>query len=736
MSSSATRGTVSIPFVFLKLFNNSSLPQKKAQLPSNLNTLIKVSNRLFRGNGDVKSFYTEDGKQIHNISEVIPGSTLLVSNHDIKDKEVEKICISQERNAKMSKEPNKMNASDSFTRIFGYNPTNSTGENDEIFSESNIFKRSNEVGKQQNKPSNNKVINKNSAVLSIKTVNKPKLMNQSQPKKLDNKTSSSKLLEYDYEYDYEYDQYNSNPREIPDNSKNRSVIQSISKKTHENLENIDEQKLSSQVSFTSDCFTISQNPNINCSSTEKKNEQKIPSKKDGYEDSEDSLEYLSETESEENDQLSTLYSSFTKNTNSKNAISKGLLNCSTAIAHFLDQLPANEESLLFSWYDKGKVEFGQHFEILLGDDYSCSSATSAYLREVINRHRFTFSGGIDHKINIGITGPSQSGKTQLMGLLYEEILIEFAATNQWKHFFFIFWNFDLFSKFFYDVCLLYSTIIESVLQSISWQAPFIQKYINLLRGHFLSVINSKIAPNISRSSKFYEEYPLIVNHIMNITNKLHHIWLNKDELSEWLYNIYQLPVYVANAIGFEKVIFFIDNFEVADVEIRLTPKNKTQKYEIHDSSIHFQSELGPYNIDYIQQVLSSHNFVITGRNQNKFLDSLAPIENSFDFESLVDIITPIGIVIDIADKRIIFCDIQGEGIPFAFSIDMCSGIPLYLSLWIELNKEFDDYETCNDENKEELKLLLMTRVQHAIETIFGNQNEDELIFITDVRRSS
>ncbi|OHT08127.1 hypothetical protein TRFO_23494 [Tritrichomonas foetus] len=356
------------------------------------------------------------------------------------------------------------------------------------------------------------------------------------------------------------------------------------------------------------------------------------------------------------------------------------------------------------------------------------------VKNTISRHRFFTTRINDYNVRIAITGPRESGKTQLLSVFSDEILLDYAVTGNWKHTFFMFLNFRIINTFIANPELLYRNIIDLTLQAAAWQKPTLSKFIPLIRKTFYMVTSTKAPPRFQVSSTFYQENTQLATTLQKIVNNFSDLWNDEDAMTQWMTSTYMFPSAFANAIGYTKLFFFIDNFEYADVEVPPAPPFS-------------ESVPASFNIEYVQFALSNANFVVTCEDQKKMLTALSPLEGGVDIYKGIDVITPMNLCQDEdeSDNRVIVMDIQGEALPFLLSIDHCCGIPAYLSIWNELNDVFDEFEDQEEDQQEESKMLLMTFAQHAVDVLFASNDafeDDEdtqkskALFVTSVRRSA
>ena len=360
-------------------------------------------------------------------------------------------------------------------------------------------------------------------------------------------------------------------------------------------------------------------------------------------------------------------------------------------------------------------------------------ALRQYVRDVIARHRFFTTKINDYSTRIAIAGPRESGKTHILSMFIDEILLDYAATGLWKQTFFMFLNFRIIRTFINDPAQLYHNFVDLTLQAVAWQKPTLSKYMPLIRKTFYQLTETKMPPRFQINTQFYQENPLFASALQKILNQFSELWNDPDSFSQWMTAIYLLPSSIASAIGYTKVFFFIDNFEFADCELSSHPPFS-------------QANPSTFNIEYVQFALSNAYFVVACEDQSKMFSALSPLDGGVDIYKGLDVVTPYNIYKnDGSDNRAIVMDIQGEALPFLLSIDHCCGIPAYLNIWYELNDVFDEFDDKTEEEQDESLTLLMTYAQHAVDVLFQNNSrfdddeetqKEKALFVTSVRRSA
>jgi hypothetical protein len=378
-----------------------------------------------------------------------------------------------------------------------------------------------------------------------------------------------------------------------------------------------------------------------------------------------------------------------------------------------------ESDQMHTWFQFGRAYFAaQGF----GDSpLLASEEISQFVRNVIAQHRFAHSCGTIYRIRLGIAGPRFSGKSRLLHSFADEIMLEYAATGLWKRTFFVMFNFRLLSPFLSDMNDFYAAIVDITLQNLVWQRPALQQFHLTVKKFLLLVTTSKSCPRIPVHGKFFLECQHFALALQKIVEKLFAVWTEPDAMADWLLNVFLLPSFVSTAAGFSNVFYFADNIEFADLDLT--------------ASIPFvDSNQSCFVAEFFKFVLSRGNFIVVAENQDKLPEILQPLEHDgLNLMPDIEIITPAGIL-NKADPRTIFFDIQEESMPLQLTAEHCSGIPAFVALWDELNAAFDEFEQVPADEKDEFQALLTAQAQHVIDVLFAVPDSGPPLFVTSVRK--
>ena len=332
-----------------------------------------------------------------------------------------------------------------------------------------------------------------------------------------------------------------------------------------------------------------------------------------------------------------------------------------------------------------------------------------YIRNYLSNFRFSTKNWINHELKIAICGPKFSGKSQTMALISEELSLEFSVSEQWKKYFFFSLNIEEMLLNISSFEQFYKYILNLTLNTLSEQRPIIIPFISNIKKQFLSILDFSIP------SKCLHPYPEITEYAKFYGN----LWRNPYALENWITSIFLLPKFISNSIGIKKIIYFVDNIDLADILI--TPD---LPFKFSPNNI--------FLIEHLKYVLSISNFIISCKNLKKFFLIMKPTDfgginllnglsylNTFDFNISLDNNLP--------DYSFSF-EIKEEEKPIILSKNICGNIPIYINKWELIIKNWLKFEKFqgNDDKKEDLFLDTLSLAQEFIEMIFICSNEKHI----------
>lgn len=375
-------------------------------------------------------------------------------------------------------------------------------------------------------------------------------------------------------------------------------------------------------------------------------------------------------------------------------------------------LPDLEKEQSFAWYSKGiKIAEEQNLlpldEDLYGKDHMIGKA-----RCLVMDQKFTYLGGTTHHFNIGIVGPQESGKTSFLRLLSEEVLIDLVATDEWKKTFVVFLNVENVVNLANDVAQFYKAFVEITMEALAWHRPSAIPIIPAIQNVFQNIPDYSRAPKFSKNFCINEEMTHLANQLQKIANNLSEVWNDDSAMITWFINTVKFPQQIANIFGFTNVLFIIDNFDVADVQVHPShPFTSTNEFMCLTEFLKF--------------MIGHTDFIVACRDQNWLYRTLSPLNNDeFDMTNKMAYATMVDLISEqtYEDKQINI-ELRDDISPSVLNIDHCGGVPAFLHLWNELNRSIDQIES-SESVTEEQKIELCVQTQEVIRRLFVKDIDD------------
>ena len=293
--------------------------------------------------------------------------------------------------------------------------------------------------------------------------------------------------------------------------------------------------------------------------------------------------------------------------------------------------------------------------------------------EYIDQHRVMNSSLMCYQFNTVVCGPPQSGKSLLLSLLTEQIIAEAVASNaQRSNFFFVFDAAQL-TLYTSNISLFLPKYIEMVFQSLALQRPGTKKYSRLLSNYLGTVVFSKedsIPPPPMQFVKD-ENFRFSSEFLYQFAARLHQCVLYQSEFEDWGTTVMMIPVYIAEAFGFKKVHFIIDNLEFMNTTVIA-----------QDSVIEL--------LECIKEVLVKHSYIVTGQNIDEIFALFGNL-GAADLLQNSDYLTTIGFNGTFyGDNREFIVSFEGEPRNHRITPKHCCGCPAYLAMWEEVIYAYEE----------------------------------------------
>lgn len=350
-----------------------------------------------------------------------------------------------------------------------------------------------------------------------------------------------------------------------------------------------------------------------------------------------------------------------------------------------------EEQQSLDWYHNIIDEFTRELNIF-SSELSYENEIEEYCSNYAHGQRVCNS----YIYRTAIIGPRLSGKSTLMGKLAQRILMDMILNGGWKRTFVMCVNSDVikslcdksnvFLKYFSDLTINFLLI----------QRPIIRPFKHQFRKSFRDAIEGRI--NVPKCFTTYFRHS--VSRFREILNFIRDSYSNHKTRIPLYLNIATLPVLISKAFDFQKVMLFVDHYDVLDFEI--------------DDNAKFEDEKRPWSIHEIFSfLLNSSDFIVTGKDSVHLLNILkTQAHDTMDLSRRLSVLS----TLDIIDKpeyrdTEVVCNIENELIKHKVSVNDLGGCPLYLSKWTEICTLLEDEE---DEESHAAAASIMTSLLNGI----------------------
>jgi hypothetical protein len=403
------------------------------------------------------------------------------------------------------------------------------------------------------------------------------------------------------------------------------------------------------------------------------------------------------------------------------------LNALPEFADGLKTLPRLEEQQIARWYKKGLAILSAQGIEELSSDYMGIDEMIVEARRLLIKQRIVNPQNGVHRLNIGIVGPEQSGKSILLRVLSEEVIGALTVTGEWKTTFLFVLDFRALAPIFIDYPGFYRAIVSHTFRHLHWQVPNFVGHFRMLQAFFESIILYTAVPTLPKTFTLGTATRRIAPYLQKIANRLSEYWNDQSALFDWIKAVLSFPMEIAEVFGFVKNVFILDHFDLTD--IALVPQNSP-----------FIESPAMFSLaDMVKSVLNRANFIVACHDEERFyslLPSVSPELNS-DFHSRIQFVNLVGLIsnVDNADKQFQL-EVSDEPLPLSFTVEMCGGIPAYVQIWDELNAAWEMIEQ-GDADSDDEDILLAARFQELLRIFFVQSADNDYQFeITHCRRTT
>ncbi|OHT01965.1 hypothetical protein TRFO_31035 [Tritrichomonas foetus] len=334
-------------------------------------------------------------------------------------------------------------------------------------------------------------------------------------------------------------------------------------------------------------------------------------------------------------------------------------------------------------------------------------------RRLLKSHRFSYPGGISHRFKIAVTGPSNSGKSTLLSVISNQLLLELIASGDWKQTFVFPVDVSLFVPLFDDFGSLYTHIVQLTISLLAAQRPLLVPYTESLIHAFQTVVTG--VPLLPKPFLLDEDFRLIIPAVQQLLDIITQCWRDSTAMTSFAVNIFMFPYFLSTIFGFKKFIIIADHFDLSDVTKIPGPPFVDSTENI------FISEVFKF-------ALNESSYIVAGKNSSSLLDLLSTLDipnkgysQGIENVSTLDLIEP-----NEDDECSFNIAFENDEPSLTLNAKFMGGCPLYHLRWREINimsnqiAEIEEEE--EEEDVEEDRLALVNLIQALLKQVMASQD--------------
>lgn len=342
--------------------------------------------------------------------------------------------------------------------------------------------------------------------------------------------------------------------------------------------------------------------------------------------------------------------------------------------------------------------------------------TQKYAAATIEENRFISGHWVDHRLRMAVIGPKKSGKSVLLNEISKQYASEMAYTGEWKNCFVFALDVEEVLPLFTNIQSLFSFFVERTIDAILAQKPVLEKELHTAKKQLLSILEFQ-AHDIKLSS---------IGLLDEVLIQLSNYWRDEDAAVQFFDYVLSLPLVISQAVGYDRMLWIIDNIDKADVQVAPSERFK----EVEDFI---------FVVEHLKAVIDKSNFILACADTERFFQTMAPIdENGTDVLAGTNYITTTDVAEvdeeDIGDHFAI--RVRNYQLPILLNISMCGGVVHYLHNWDELCHLMNNLEQAKNEEQAEKSLFeLLAHAQDVVELLYKFEGIDEVL-VENVSRVS
>ncbi|OHT08298.1 hypothetical protein TRFO_04908 [Tritrichomonas foetus] len=351
--------------------------------------------------------------------------------------------------------------------------------------------------------------------------------------------------------------------------------------------------------------------------------------------------------------------------------------------------------------------------------------------QLIENHRFFSGDDVFYNFKVGIVGPRKSGKSVFLKILSRQIVNEFSNNGKLLHTFVCSFDMKQIVSSLSSFKDFYIEMVNIVCKALCAQRPILATLVNKEVKPFLLGVLEADPPSFKRHLLNHDLFKEFFNSVQEIGELLNLFWNDSQSLSQWYTNVTHLPALIAEAAGFDDVLFIIDHFDYSDVSVNARGRFKDANINV------FVSE-------YFKFVISNHKYIISCEDEQKLYQILITLNDEINDYMPMEMISVSEIDADTATEASIAVSINGFDAPVIIQKEICGGIPAFIAHWntlVHLTSEYEKIQKDTEES-EESKLIAVAQMQlllelcfrvYATETDEENAKEEKLV-VTEVHK--
>ena len=312
-----------------------------------------------------------------------------------------------------------------------------------------------------------------------------------------------------------------------------------------------------------------------------------------------------------------------------------------------------------------------------------------------------------HKFNLAINGPRRSGKTVFAKHLFKEAVMSMALTNETETTLILTADFANPEEL-KGVFGLYEFLIKLIFEEISNKLSYVAGHKKKFIDHFLSLPGKDRLPQFPKLLRETHDFIKILPCLNDIAGDLIKALQDPFGLEQWFSCVAEIPRRIAEAFGFDDILWFIDHFDGSDIAVSpQVPFNEAP------NSI-FLSE-------FTKKMLVGSSYVIVSQDDERFISILPSLTDygcdllsSFKFFNITDMEIQRKVIRNQYD---IMIDFAGDYPPLRLTEKHCGSCPGYLAIWEYIASEINK----RDLAAKQVQTMYIDAIQPFLSLVFDEK---------------